>query len=759
MDSYPGHVPTAAPEGKGRNRVPFNWETPELLRSTELLETALAVYQPDIIVPLGNMALRYFKRDSHSIDDERGAPFRDSKGRLCLATYHPRDLFMRYELTALAQFDIGKAKRLAKEGWQPPEFNIRCLPTYSEVVSMLSKFIERKAYLAMDIETHYKLKNEELNGKMTCVGMAYSNKDAFVIPFVDAKGANKPYWPKHEEVQIWKLLNTCFRTCPMVGHNCMHFDGPMVGKHHGIQCNFIDDTMFAHWSCYPEMSKSLAFCSSLYTDNPYWKDELKDSRSGRIARWKEFEYNGRDCIITMQVAMAIGKELKEKGKGVRDHYKFNIRTSRAYEYMAARGAYIDTDKLNARVMELSGKAEYLSETLSEAVGKPLNVRSPQQVKHYLYKELGLPERTKLVKNTDGTTESRTTADYLTTLYLARQFPDEPTIEAIGTLRKLHKRISALQKIKFDKNKICRWAFSVVGTETGRSSGKIPNDGIGIQPQNVDRRDRDLFLPPEGHWWMKADLEGADSVTVAACLEALGDPRLHEDLKAGIKPAQTLGIALALRDNRVMSWSQDEIKAKLGVLKESEEGKRYYRVAKVINHGSAYMLSPAGMHSQMFRQSEGELFIQPSECEAMQNLLFARYDYPRYHKQIKTLMNSEGILKCASGQERFFFGRRDNATLRKMLAYMPQANTAYVTNMVIHRLYHDPRNRDGVDLWLKLCNQVHDETDGYIPKGGEQRAHDLFYDVCHVPLEVWGVPFEIVFEAQYGESWGSQPNDL
>ena len=144
---------------------------------------------------------------------------------------------------------------------------------------------------------------------------------------------------------------------------------------------------------------------------------------------------------------------------------------------------------------------------------------------------------------------------------------------------------------------------------------------------------------------------------------------------------------------------------------------------------------------------------------MQKLLFARYNYPKYHSQIKTMMLSSGTLKCASGQERYFFGRKDNSTLRKMLAYMPQAHTAFVTNTAIERLYRQPNNRDGRGLFLKLCNQVHDETDFYMPRGQEARGHEVFYDVCKVPLKTWGVEYEIVFEAEYGDHWGSQPNTL
>lgn len=741
LQENPGFIPT----GKG-----FNWHLPKNESQTLALENALSDFNPTVIVTLGTLALKYFKRKADQLDKERGAPFKVGSC-LFVPTYHPREVFAIYNKLPLFSNDIAKAVRLAKDGWKLPEMRINYLPSFNDVTSMLGKFIEHKPYLAVDIETTY------TTGICTCIGMAYSLQEALVIPFISPTKPGR-YWSKDEEKIIWRLLQKALQVCLCVGHNSCHFDFSMLARKHGIVANFVDDTMFAMWSCYPEFKKSLSFCSSIFTDNPYWKDELKLARSGAIPRSKEFEYCGRDCIITMQCAKALGEELKELGEDVREHYKFNIRVSRAYEYMALTGATIDVDKLNQRVVDLSATADKLQEEINKQVGKPLNVRSPKQVKTYLYERLKLPERIKKFKNPDGTEGERVTSDYLTILYLGRQYEELPVITQIGKLRKLYKRISALTKIGYDKKHICRWGYNVVGTETGRSSGYKPLIGEGVQPQNVDRRDRDLFLPPEGYYWCKADLEGADSVTVAACLEALGYPRLHEDIKNHVKPAQVLALAMLLGDE-VMGWSLNKIKEQLPILK-SDKGKTMYRVAKAINHGSAYMLSPAGMHSNIFLQSDGELFVTPTQCKISQELLFSRYYYPAYHRQVQTIMNTKKFLKTGHGQCRTFFGRYDNSTLREMLAYLPQAHTAFVTNTTIERLYKSPENRtpDG-NLFLRLCNQVHDETDFYFPIGEETRTRELFNSCKEVPLTIWNVPFLIEFDAAYGSSWGVQSYSL
>lgn len=758
---YPGHVPTAKPTGTGKSKTYFDWtsfrKTPQILE----LEKTLEEFKPDIIIPLSSFSLKYFKHNPSSLDEERGAPFKDKQGRLCLATYHPRDTFTRYELGTLVIKDFEKAFHIASYGWEPSSPDILYLPTYRQVINKLTYYIEKKPLLVCDIENFYGTKIPALDGQMTCIGFAESPKEAFVIHFIHETKSKTPAWSIDEEVEIWKLLRRVLEECPLIGHNACHFDHYMLADKYGIDANFIHDTMFMQWSLYAEFPKSLGFCSSLYTYNSYWKDELSLARKGIIPKWKEFEYNGRDCAINMEVYEKLKEELlSPKNKEVKAHYEFNIKTSKAYQYMSFMGAKINKEKLQEKIEEISKEIEESQTKLGDLYKLDINPKSPKQVGDYIYKTLELPKKFNSVKQADGTVRKSLSTDYLTVLKLSHEYPQYKALRLIGNIRKLHTRFSHLKGISYDKKGICRWTFNVVGTSTGRSSGYKPYDEVGIQPQNVDRRDRDLFLPVyDDYWWLKADLEGADSVTVAAILEYLGDSRLHDDLKAGIKPAQVLALALLLKDNFVMNYSQLEIITLLGKLK-TKEGKHYYKVAKMVNHGSAYKLSGGGMSTQMFQQSDGEIYMDSKECTSLQELLFKRYNYRLYHEFIEKIMLKNPVLETAGGQRRRFYGRRDHSTLREMLAFLPQAHTCFVTNTVINRLYYDNRNHlSNGNLFIKPCNQVHDETDSYIPKGQEARASKVFNSLKEVPLSIYGVPFEIKFEAEYGPSWGEQPYTL
>lgn len=726
----------------------------------ELVE-ALRLYEPKVVVFLGQRAVSAFKPDCTDIEAERGQPFLLSNTTPALCTWHPRDIFKQFSHNILAIADLTKAFKYSKQGWKEPLLNLNFQPTFQEVISTLQRFLDTKAYLSFDIETDHDL-------KLTCIGFAYNPTNAITIPFV--KSNSERYWSHTEEKAIWPLLTKVLESCPLLGHNACHFESRVLGLVYGINAHIVGDTMFAHWECYAELLKSLGFCSSLYTDFPYWKDVLKQARSGKLPRWKEFEYNAKDCAITLQVAYAIKDEFKDRPAAVESHYRFNVRISRAFQYMSIRGVVLDKPLLDKRLTDLRAEADGLHLQLTCEAGKEINVRSPKQVKEWLYNDLKLPPQYKVVKDEDGNHEEKESADYLSLLYLARSFPTLPAILTAARLRKLYKRISSLAQYQARPTGRISWDFNCVGTETGRASGYKPLDGCGVQPQNVDRKDRDLFKADDGLLWLKADLEGADSWTVAAQCAALGDSTMLEDLKAGVKPAQALAIA-HLFGHHLISAPASEIASYKKQLKDATKheeesrgpGRATYNVMKAVSHGSNYGMQKHTMHQNIFKTSAGELWIDPEDCVRFQNLYLKRYKgIVKVHESMVHLMNSQGYLDSFGGTRRYFMGRKDNMMVRTMLSHIPQANTSYTTNRLIERVFYWSENRYANNprrLIMEPVNQVHDETDLLLPAGQLDYCRELFWKMVDIPCECWGVKFTIPFEANYGPNWGAAKEEL
>lgn len=728
-------------------------------QTLETLKSAFTSHPPKAFLFLGRPTLRWFKPGASGLDDERGAPF-NYAGVPAVATFHPRELYAEWHNYAVVQADFAKALKYSKDGWTEQKLDIIYAPTFSECVNFLQSLLNKRPYISTDWESVDSILGPY--SLATCIGFGVNGTKAFTIPFV--REGSKHYFTLEEEMVIWRLVARVLESCPQVGHNALHYDHWFAAYWCRILMHVVDDTMFAHWEVYTEMEKSLAFCSSLYLDQPYWKDELKLARSGKVPRDREFLYNGRDNCITIQVAQAIGKEFKELPATVRSHYKFNIRCSRVFQYMSLRGCTINCDKLRSRLSSLEIEAEVMQRRLEDEAKRKIKVTSPKQMKEWLYRDLKLPIRYKPIKQDDGSVEERETADFLAVAYTAREYPDIPGLMTAALLRKLLKRLSSLNAIRTGPNGECYWNFNLVGTETGRASGYKPNNGLGVQPQNVDKRDRDLFEAGQGMVWGKCDLEGADAWTVAGQLLVLGDNTMFEDLGAGLKPAQILSLATIVGEH-VITWSADRLKPLLKQHKpflKTPEGKKIYDTDKAVSHGTNYMMQAPTMHMTIFLKSKAELHIPVKECERKRQLYLKRYKgLERLYAHIPTIINTHGYIDCPSGMRRVFFGRNDNHRTRVGLSLIPQNNTAWATNRALHNLYYRDYNRrsGSTTLLVQPMNQVHDECDLAFYENEIEKVREIFTQATDFDSEVWGTRFKIPFDPNYGPNWGQCDNPI
>lgn len=725
----------------------------EVDTSIDELRAAVVKYNAKGLLFLGRPTLRWFKPGSSGLDDERGAPFL-WLDKVAIATYHPRELYLEWHNYAIVQADVEKLCRLARTGWQETKLEIIYAPTFPECVTFLQTLIAKRPYVSIDWESI----DSELGpySLATCIGFGINGNKAFTIPFV--KEGGKSYFSPGEEVIIWRLVAIALETCPSIGAYALHYDHWFGAYWCKILLNVVDDVQFAHWEIYTEFPKSLAFLNSLYLDNPYWKDELKLARAGKIPRDREFLYNGRDNCITLQAAGKISEELKELSPAVKSHYRFNVRCSRVFQYMSLRGCVVNRELLQSRINELEIEAEIATQRFYSEAGQVLNVRSPKKMNDWLYRDLMLPVHTKPVKLDDGSTEDRETSNFLTLAYLAREYPGIPALMTGATLRKTLKRLSSLNAIKLGPNGECYWSFNLVGTETGRASGYKPAHGIGVQPQNVDKRDRDLYTAGYGMVWGKCDLEGADAWTVAGQLAKLGDNTMFDDLSNGLKPAQILSLATIVGEH-VITWSADALKPLLKQHKpflKTKEGKQIYDTDKAVSHGTNYMMQAPTMHMTIFVKSKAELYVPVKECEKKRLLYLKRYPgLSRLYEYIPTIINSDGYIDCPSGMRRVFFGRNDNHRTRVGLALIPQNNTAFATNRCLHNLYYHSYNRraSSNQLVIQPMNQVHDECDLAFHENELPLVREIFTKATDFDSEVWGKHFKIPFDPNYGPNWG------
>lgn len=400
----------------------------------------------------------------------------------------------------------------------------------------------------------------------------------------------------------------------------------------------------------------------------------------------------------------------------------------------------------------------------------LNVSSPQ-FRTYLYETLKLPVQWSTPK--DRREEPRPTADYEALLKLAKVCVTEAVPEPAPTVIRLAIEIRALSTragmlaISADNDGRIRCGYNIVGSYTGRTTSYKSPTGSGYNLQTIPNYtstvdapggvlgDRDLFIADPDHWFFQCDLKGADGWTVAAYAAMLGDPTMLDDYRAGLKPANILCLML-----RGVEVPKDRTHLKVACKAVKKDDWDYF-ACKRVQHGCSYLEGGLTVSRNILKDSEGKLFMTQKECNELKELFFRRYPgIRRWHDWVGSKLRGMGgipYLTAASGQRCYFFDRPDE-TLTKAVAFEPQANTSFATNLALLNMWRDRDNQlssvDGIKLRVEPLHQIHDALTGQFKKVDTDWATSKIRGWFNNPMNIAGQQIVIPFDGGFGESWGN-----
>ncbi len=763
-------------------------------------------------------------RGSLFLCDQPTSPF---FGYKCLPSYHPAYCLRDYEATPLLQFDLRKAVRQAGSPvLNLPQRVLRTSLSCLDTIRRLQDISAARLPVALDIEGG-------VYG-MSCISFASSPVDAFIVPFTKIDGSSYwseseelDIWPA-----LARVLED--PGVPKVLQNSL-YDRFVLHYAYGIRVrNTVDDTMLRSWELYSELEKSLAMQASLYTDEPYYKGDRKSQddtlfyeyccrdsavtleinqtlASTHIQGCAERHYRMNVQMlnpllymelrgISYDIEGAASRRSLLRRKMFEVQARLNGLTGRRFSWdkgldelhqrtkalmWTKKGDrllkdYVEPHSRLEMLLQFSGPDLATLGEIEDLCEVSLNVSAPKNLCTFLYEEIGLPTQTTHDEN------PRPTADYEALLKLSKICQQEPKhsaklpiIQAIIELRALSTREGMLA-ISADRDKRIRCGYNIVGSNTGRITCYESPTGSGYNLQTIPNYtslseapggvlgDRDLFLADDGHWFFQCDLSGADGWTVAAYSAMLGDPTMLEDYKAGLSPFTILTLKL-LGIPGVNFADRESIKAaKHHVKKDSWE--RF--AMKRVQHGGCYLEGGLTISRNILKDSEGKLYISPKECDELKDgFFFVRYRGVRlWHNWIAARLKERPILQAASGQVRQFFGRADDI-LTKAVAFEPQANTTYATNLAMLRLWTDPENRtthkwinkacplgtdwheEKVRLRVEPLHQVHDALCGQFRKDDTPWAISKIQQWFNNPLKIANQDITIPFDGAYGPSWG------
>lgn len=784
----------------------FDWNGPEFSHGRDQLVKDLIEWRPNLCVLLGHTALRLGMGTPESIDDWRGTVFQgkyrnDHFTVPCksMATIPPDGCLREYAYTPLLRFDL---RRAANEGLscelELPQRNLIVNLSTEEIICELEKIASEKPTISIDIEGYV--------NAMSCISVARSAMESFIIPF-SGHGPDEP--------RLWKALASVLSdpTIPKILQNALYDCFILQHSYHIPVRGVVDDTMLKHWELYCELPKSLGFQTSIYTKEPFYKeDRHSESRETR------HQYCCKDSAVTHEINTVLSTQLDEARYR---HYRFNLALQEPILYMQLKGIAYDKQKAQTKQKEILHNVNRLQWLLNDLTGRAcftkdewfqvcrdrmcfvksqdrvmapadlplysksdftlvapeaarilstssptldiaaqgrladitktsLNPESPKELANYLYRELNLPIQYKKEQGRLTTTE---TTDVLALLTLFKK-TSNPTLNIILTLRALRTRCETLGA-GIDADGRIRCAYNIVGTETGRLSCYTSPTGSGFNLQTVTKKDRDLFCADSGWWLFQCDLSGADGFTVAAHCAACGDSTMLDDYAFGLKPARIIAL-LYTHGAIVNTWSRERIREESRAI---DDDSWLYFACKRAQHGGNYGMKERTGADQILKDSYkmtgAPIYVEPVIVARLQTFYFARYPGIRlWHNQIRHQIKTFGFIISAGGHKRIFFGRRDDYnTFKQACAEEPQANTTYATNLALSRLWSDPENRIGNHLRIQPVHQVHDALIGQFRKEDTEWAKPKIREWFNNPLTIGGREVTIGFSGAYGNSWG------
>lgn len=756
------------PDGNFENLAPHG---PQITTGLEQLAADFEIFKPNCVLLLGQNALNVFKQEYEAVSNYRGSLF-EADGRIsgfkALSTLDTDTCLRTWNQVPFVRLDIAKARRQAEFPDLALPNRISVLrPGLDYVLTRLAEIRTSKQLTSFDVEGYCD------NVGVTMVSFVTNPLEGFVIPFWIDGGS---YWSEDEEVLVWQAIAAVLEdpTVPKVCQNALYECFILAWKHKIIVQGISEDTMYGHWELFPEFKKNLGLQTSIYTDEPYYKEErLSDDSDVKL------EYNFKDSAVTLEIQHRQAEFFQRQPRSF-DHYRFNIELIPAFNYMHLRGCKLDMAVVSEELEATITRLNIYQADINHFAGKEINVKSAPAKQWLLYEKLGCESYKRY---------GRTTREEI--IHRLRIKYNKPILNRLVQAINARTRISDIGKLVPAEDGRIRTSYDPTGTPTGRlnsraspalrpsftKTGILKWQSIGTNLQNQTKDVRRCYVPDsEDYWFYQSDLSGADGWTVAADLAALGFPTMLDDYRFGIKPAKVLLLMLEAHETgkdpaAINTLSRPDLKALVDAIQIPTEkdvhgrpGDWKYLCMKRVQHGSNYDAKAPTIADTIFKDSDGLVDISSKEAGVYQWFYKLRYNTSARVEYIERELRTKGVLTAACGITRRFYdiryGRVEPTVLRSALSFEPQANTTWATNAALHKLWYDPENRKSTGgLFIEPLLQIHDAIGGQFKKRHIDFARRKIPEWFNNPLKIHGIEVNIPAETGIGPNWKETYTEL
>ena len=738
----------------------------------DALKNGEVSYKPDtkVVLLLGQKALDMVATGV-SIDEQRGCPI-IKDGITYVPSYEPQEAVDRQAYFNPNDSDDkgggddkgrhGKTRRPNRKFWltrdvkkavayltTPPEVTKAAhvlWPRADEVIRVLTETKGKNMYF--DIETNRSL-------EMTCFGFSFDEKRAWCVPMVVSPREGYYY---SDTPRILRALAVAMRDNTTVIHNSL-FDLFVMGYKYGIPApRRVYDTMLAHHRLFPEVEKSLGHCLSLYTDQPYHKNEGVFEAHGHEQQTQLYEYNAKD-VISMALLQPQIDATAANFKATDSIQQVN---DSVVPYLTAmlQGIRYDDAKLDDIIANNDRHQNVLLRFLRLLVGKDLNPNSPKQVADYLYNRLGYKRPSK-----DVTSEKAL-------LQLRLSKPDNPVMALILRYRSLAKESGQLKFPPWDgvrplDHKRITTAYNLAGTTSYRLASRRLLGKWGTNVQNFPKKLRKLFVADPGKVLVQADQAGAEALVVSyLCREgnfrslfANGVKshvyvalRLFEDVWAAELGQSIKDYCEAPAADLVKLPRWEELKKLISSSDNWSADKRYYFMAKMVCHASNYGMKAPTFRVNVLQKSGGAVNLTNKRAVFFLETYHTLFPEIRlWHRETIAELKRTRILRNLFGYPRMFTQTIAPSRFKEAYAFVPQSTVGCITNMAFTDLYNNARIRElGADV-------IQNNHDSVLLQCSPDAADEVAKLACvalnREMTSPFGETFKMKSEAMIGENWG------
>ena len=404
--------------------------------------------------------------------------------------------------------------------------------------------------------------------------------------------------------------------------------------------------------------------------------------------------------------------------------------------MQRHGVAIDTDALAPMSVEMGEQIDAITQSMYETVGHEFNINSPRQLGDVLFNELYLPPTRK--------TPSGSFTTNAAALEGLKEFLDSGNAEGVDPkayqvldmvleyrqLTKLKSTyVDALPTLVNPNTGRIHTEFKQTGSDTGRLSSTEPNvQNIPVRTE-LGRRVRSAFVAEDADWTLLA----ADYSQIE--LRILAHYSRDEGLMSAFRNGEDIHAATAAS---VYDVSIGDVDAEMR------------RVAKIMNFGVLYGLSPFGIRQQTgFSAEEGKAFI---------DTYFTNYPgILSYIDGIKEQVRTDGYVETLMGRRRRISeihsrSYHTRAAGERMAVNMPIQGTA--ADIIKIAMINIQQRMAELGMRSRMILQVHDELIFEAPRDelGQMQAIITELMPAAVPPAVgFEVPLEV--EMKVGDNWG------